>query len=127
VNGLSTRLTGKAWSIVTGDGIGSFTNFTAFQTDSPTDIKLDPGKSSTLRFKFRVRGSVADGATICATVYVGQGSNALFNTVGQSYLFCFVKGSNGFTLMSEQQTQTTLQQMQIPEVTQPDMPIEKNK
>jgi hypothetical protein len=126
-NGLSTRLAGKAWSIISGSGIGSFTNFTAFQTDTPSDIKLDPGKSRVLRFRFRVRGSVADGANICGTVYVGQGFNALFNTVGQSYLFCFVKGSSGFTLMSVQDTQTTLQQMQIQEVIPPNTPAEKQK
>lgn len=126
-NGLSTKLTGKAWSMVNGYGIGSFINFTNFQTDTPLEIKLDPGKSSVLRFKFRVRGTVADGANICATVYVGQGPNALFNTVGQSYLFCFEKGSSGFTLMSVEETQATLQQLQIPEAVLPDMPVEKKK
>jgi hypothetical protein len=127
VNGLSTRLVGKAWSIVTGSSIGSYTNFTIFQTNTPSTVQLDPSKSSVLRFQFRVRGSVADGANICTTVYVGQGSDALFNTVGRSYLFCFTKGSSGFTLMSVQQTQTTLQHMQIPEVTQPEQQNKKIK
>ncbi len=125
-NGLPTRLSGKAWSMITGSGIGSFTNFTAFQADTPNDVKLNPGKSSVLRFRFRVRGSVADGAAICATVYVGQDPNALFNTVGRGSDFCFVKGSSGFTLMSVQETQTTLQQMQIQEI-EPHNPFTEKK
>jgi len=124
-NGLSTRLSGKAWSIVSGSGIGSFTSFTIFQPETPQDVRLNPGKSSVLRFRFRVRGSVADGATICTTVYVGQDPNALFNTVGRNSDFCFVKGQDGFTLLSEQEAQTASQQMQ--ELILTDRQVEKKK
>jgi hypothetical protein len=114
-NGLATRFSGKAWSIIEGYGLGSFTNFTHFQTDSPVDVSLAPGRSTVLRFSFQVRGSVPNGANICATSFVGQNPNSLFNTSGIRLLFCFVKGSNGFTLMSEQQAQLQMQQMQIRE------------
>jgi hypothetical protein len=126
-NGLSARLSGKAWSIVNGTSIGSFTNFTTFQTDASQGVRLNPGKSSVLRFRFWVRGSVADGATICTTVYVGQGLNALFNTVGQSSLFCIVKGGSGFALLSEQESQAALQQMQSQRPVLPEMLPEKKK
>jgi 5-hydroxyisourate hydrolase-like protein (transthyretin family) len=112
-NGLSKRFAGKAWSLIYGSGTGSLINFTHFQTNTPLDVSLDPGKGRTLRFRFRVREQVADGAVICATVYVGQNPNAHFNTVGRADLFCVVKGSTGFTLMSEQDMHTHLQQMQI--------------
>ena len=111
-NGLSTRLSGKAWSMVSGSGIGSFADFTAFQTDTPRDVKLDPGKSTTLRFRFRVRDSVADGATICALTYVGQNPSAYFQPVGLHLVFCVVKGDGGFTLLSSQEAQAASQQMQ---------------
>jgi hypothetical protein len=102
-NGLATRLTGQAWSIINGYGIGTFTNYTLFQTDAPLDVSLDRGKSKVLTFRFRVRGTVPDGAYMCASVSVGQNPNPLFNTVGQYSLFCFVKGSSGLTLMSQQE------------------------
>ena len=115
-NGLSTRFSGKAWSIIDANNIGSFTNFTSFQTNSPIDVSLAPGKSTVLRFRFQVRGSVANGASICATVFAGQNPSPFFNTVGQRFLFCFTKGSNGFTLMSEQEMQSQLQHMPLHEV-----------
>ena len=111
-NGLSTRLSGKAWSIAGGAWIGSFTNFTSFQTGKARDVKLDPGKSKTLYFGFRVPGSVADGATICASVYIGQKPDAFFRPVGITSLFCLTKGAGGFSLKSSQEAQAL--QMQTP-------------
>ena len=110
-NGLSTRFSGRAWSMIDGQNIGSLINFTSFQSDSLLNVSLDPGRSTVLRFRFQVRGSVADGAYICATAFVGQNPGPLFNTAGVRSLFCFVKGANGFTLMSEQEMHNQLQQM----------------
>jgi hypothetical protein len=116
-NDLSTRLSGKAWSIINGSGTGSFIGFTAFQTDTPRDVQLNPGESTTLRFQFRVPDSVADGAAICASVYVGRNPSAVFHPEGVSVLFCFAKGAGGFTLMSEQEMHSHVQQMQLQEAT----------
>src|ERR1051325_3706910 len=115
-NGLSTKFSGKVWSIVDADNIGSFTNFTSFQADSPQDVSLGAGKSTILRFRFMVRGSVRNGASICATIFAGQNPSPFFNAVGQRFLFCFVKGEAGFTLMSEQETQSQLQHMLLQEI-----------
>ena len=115
-NGLSTEFSGKAWSIIDGNNIGSLIGFTSFQAGLPTDISLASGKSMVLRFRFQVRGSVSNGANICATVFAGQNPDALFHTVGQRFLFCFTKGTNGFTLMSEQEMQSQLQHMPLLEV-----------
>lgn len=126
-NGLSTRLSGQAWSIVGGSGIGSSVNLTNFQTDDPLLVSLDPGRSTTLRFRFLMSGTVADGAFVCTSVFVGNGTHPYFNPVGQSNLFCFTKGSNGFTLMSPQEMQMIVQQMQILTPPQPDAVINKQK
>lgn len=115
-NGLARKFSGKAWSIITGDNIGSFTNYTSFQTDAPLDVSLGAGKSMVLRFRFTVRGSVADGAYICANVLAGENPSPFFHTVGQRFLFCFTKGTNGFTLMSEQEMQSQLQHMPLLEI-----------
>ena len=115
-NGLATKFSGKAWSVIDGYNIGSFTKFTNFQADSPSDISLAPGKSAVLRFRFQVRGLVADGAVICATAFVGKNPSPFFNTSGVRFLFCFVKGSNGFSLMSEQEMHKQLQHMKTLEV-----------
>jgi hypothetical protein len=111
-NGLSVRLSGKAWSLVNGSGIGSFTDFTVFQTATPRELRLDAGKTGILRFRFRVGGSVADGATICTQVFVGQGKDAYFHTVGTAQLFCFTKGPGGFTLLSEREAQEAFRELQ---------------
>jgi hypothetical protein len=102
------RISGKAWSIVNGWQLGSFIGFTTFQTDSPLNIRLDPGASQTLRFRFRVRGAVADGAMICSSGSVGQNPDAFFHPVGRGFLFCLVKGEGGLTLMSAEQAQAEL-------------------
>lgn len=112
-NGLPSRLSGRVWSVIDGFNLGSPANATTFQTGSTRDLRLDPGKSATVRFEFRVPGSVADGATICSRVYVGQNPDAQYNTVGLSYVFCIVKGSTGFTVLSDLEAQTFLQSQQI--------------
>lgn len=124
-NGLSTRLTGQAWGIVSGSGIGSFVNSTTFQTATPLLVSLNPGRSTTIQFRFRMSDTVANGAFVCTSVFVGQGTHPFFNPVGQSNLFCFTKGSNGFTLMSPQQTQIVAQQMQLRRL--PDAVIDKSE
>lgn len=124
-NGLATRFSGKAWSMIDGSGLGSFANFTNFQTDTPVDLSLDSGKSIVLRFRFQVPETVANGAYICATAFVGQNPNALFNTSGIRVLFCFVKGNNGFTLLSEQEMHAQIQQMQVRTLPQPGAAINK--
>ena len=126
-NTLATPLSGKVWSIVNGFDMGSFINFTAFQTDTPQDLSLGGGQSRTLHFRFRVSGRVADGAYICPTVYMGQNPNALFNPVGRSFLFCLVKGDGGFMLISPEEAQTALQQMKLKEMAPTSLPSEKKK
>ena len=111
-NGLPTRLSGKSWSIVSGSEIGSFANVTVFQIATPREVRLDPGKSSILRFRFRVPGSVADGATICTQVFVGQGNDAYFHTVGTVQPFCLTKGAGGFTLLSEAEAREAIRELQ---------------
>jgi hypothetical protein len=115
-NGLPTKFSGKVWSIVDADNLRSFINFSSFQADSPQDITLGSGKSTIVRFRFMVRGSVPNGASICATVFAGKNPSPFFNAVGKSFLFCFTKGVNGFTLMSDQEMQSQLQHMPLLEV-----------
>jgi hypothetical protein len=115
-NGLSTKFSGRVWTIVDGANLGSFTNFTSFQADSPRDLTLASGKSTVLHFHFTVRGSVANGAEICAIAFAGANPSPFFNAVGKSFLFCFTKGPNGFTLMSEQEMQSQLQSMLLHEI-----------
>ena len=110
-NTRSTPLSGKIWSIVSGFGLGSFIDFTAFQSDTPRTLRLDVGQSRTLQFQFRVSGTVANGAVVCPVAYMGQDPNAFFTPVGRSFLLCLVKGEDGFTLMSPEEAQSALQQM----------------
>ena len=124
-NGLATRLSGQAWSIIIGESLGTFAAFSHFQTDVPLGVSLDPGQSKVLTFRFRVRASVPDGAYMCARIYVGQSPSALFNTVGQNFLFCFVKGSNGLTLMSAQEMHQKLLHEKILEVEPKNLPSAK--
>jgi hypothetical protein len=116
-NGLSTRFSGKAWSIVSAFGTGSLADFSNFQPNPVRDVSLDPGRSTVLRFQFQVRGSVRNGAGMCVFAYVGANPGPFFNTTGFSPLFCFEKGSNGFTLMSEQQMHQQIQQVERHEAT----------
>lgn len=112
-NRAPARISGRAWSVVSGFDLGSFVNFTSFQTDVAQDMRLNPGESRTLHFRFRVRGAVMDGALICPTGYFGQNPNAVFHPVGRSFLFCLVKGEDGLTLMSPQDAQAALHPIRL--------------
>ena len=126
-NGLSTRLLGKAWSMINGAWIGSFVDVTAFQLRTLRDVKLSPGGSTMLRFRVRVPGSVSDGATICASAYVGQRPSPFFKPVGAISLFCLTKGAGGFTLMSPQDAQAASQQMKMLRIDPAKLPTNKMK
>jgi hypothetical protein len=121
-NTQSTRLLGKAWSMVNGFGTGSLASLTTFQTELERDVRLNAGQSTTLRFQFRVPSSVTNGALICAVVYVGENPNALLQPLGLEPIFCLNKGQGGFTLLSGAEAQAAAQQaqMQMQEWTLPD-------
>jgi hypothetical protein len=105
------------WTIIHAPQVGSFVNFTTFQPDQPVNVSLEPGKSRALRFRFRVRGAVPDGAIICPTIYMGQNPDALFTPVGRSFLVCLVKGDAGFDRMSPEDSNAALQHMNALETT----------
>jgi hypothetical protein len=115
-NTLSTRFSGKAWSMVFADALDSLpdgVNFwrTAFQTDTPLALRLGPGESKLLQFRFRVPRSVPDGVWICPQTYAGQAPNAFFNPVGTMSIACLVKGTEGFGVASPADTQAAISKM----------------
>jgi hypothetical protein len=99
-NTSSVRLRGTVWSLVDGSGTGSPLGHTRFQTDDPRKLELAPGQSRLVKFEFRVPRSVADGASICAQVFVGHGRDPFFNTAGFSLLFCIQKGTTALEVAS---------------------------
>jgi hypothetical protein len=70
---------------------------------------------------------VADGATICSSVYVGRNPSAFFHPEGVSLLVCFTKGVGGLTLMSAREAQAASQQMQIEKFAPPNLLTNKKK
>jgi hypothetical protein len=112
-NPLGTAFDGAAWSLVNGFEIGSFIDFTAFQTANPQRMTLRPGASKVVQFEFEVPSTVRDGAVICTDVFVGQDRlQPFFNTVGQTGLFCISKGFTGeFSVVPEKEAQKMLRQL----------------
>lgn len=113
-NTMSTRFSGKVWSLVTafGDEAVDFWS-TTFQTDTPLTLRLDAGESKTLHFRFRIPRHIPDGVTICTQTFTGQNPNAFFQVVGTSYLPCLVKGPQGFAVLSAGDTQKEIQEMRL--------------
>ena len=110
-NRMATRLNGQAWSLVVGFGIGSFTDFTNFQVKHLESLRLKSGESEDVRFDFQVPSKVRDGAFICTNVFVGERPDAFFETVGFTDLFCFSKGTTGFSVMSQKKAQQMFRQL----------------
>jgi hypothetical protein len=102
-NRLGTDFDGAAWSLVDSGGIGSFTDFTKFQTANPQQMALRSEASIVVQFAFNVPNTVRDGTYICPQVFVGQDRlHPFFNTVGQRDLFCIFKGfPGGFSAVPE--------------------------
>jgi hypothetical protein len=106
-NSSSTVFEGRAWSIVSGFGIGSRANETVFQTGTesgnpnPQVVVLEPAQSTFLQFQFAVPGTVGELATICAEALVGQEPDPLFNTVGRRFLFCISKEGGPFSVATK--------------------------
>lgn len=113
--GTRSRLEAEAWSIVTAWGTGSFLNSTTFQAGGtksglaiPEKFKLAPGELKRLDFRFEVQGSVQEGASICASAYVGQRPDAQYSTVGFRDLFCVTKHPDSFDLLPEKEMRKLL-------------------
>jgi hypothetical protein len=103
---------GAAWNFVESADIGSLTNFTRFQPQRPRHITLAPEESRVFHFSFAVSSTVRNGALICAQVFVGQGAEPFFDTVGQRDLFCVLKGfTGGFSVLSEEEVKKLRQQV----------------
>ena len=103
-NGLATSLSANAWSLVESSNIGSFANFTRFQTQNPQNVSIAPGKSKVVEFRFHVPSTVTNGAFICTSVFVGAGRDPFFDIVGQRSTFCISKGSTGFSVLTEKES-----------------------
>jgi 5-hydroxyisourate hydrolase-like protein (transthyretin family) len=106
-NSSPTAFEGRAWSIVSGFGIGSPANETLFQTGTesgnpnPQVVVLEPAQSTFLQFQFEVPGTVAELAMICAEALVGQDPAPLFTTVGRRFLFCISKEGGPFSVATK--------------------------
>ncbi len=87
---------GLAWSLVDAFGIGSFTDFTQFQANHTHPLNLKSGESRIVDFDFKVPGSVADFAGICAVARVGADPvEPSFQVIGDRFLFCIQKQPSG--------------------------------
>ncbi len=101
-----TPIAGAAWSLVDSHEIGSPLDFTNFQAGTRDGVRLDPGESEVLQFRFKVPDTVQDGASICPLIFFGEDPDPFFNTLGQRFLFCIIKGSGGdFSVMDEKESQ----------------------
>jgi len=91
---------GAAWSLVEGFFTGSPLEYTLFQTGDPKEVSFRPGGARSVSFSFRVPASVSDGAFMCTLALLGEGRRPpYFNTIGGNFLFCVVKGPDGFTVV----------------------------
>ncbi len=103
-NGLPTQLKGATWSYADGGLPDSFAGFTAFQVKDPQALNLGKGKSKVFRFRFKVAANNSPSTTaLCTHLFVGKGSNPLFDTVGFSTLFCIVRSGEEFSITSPEQ------------------------
>jgi hypothetical protein len=102
-NGLTTSLSADAWSLVDSSNIGPSFNFTRFQTQNPQNVSIATGKSKVVEFRFRVPSTVANGAFMCTSVFVGKGRDPFFDIVGQRSTFCITKGNTGFSVLPEKE------------------------
>lgn len=114
VNGQAAALNATVWSEISASGIGSYlgySNFTAGKqsTRFPAGTR---GQSRTVSFELDVPGTVANYASFCATVYVGQdGPSSFLDTVGASFLYCMMKDPNApsYRQVSEHESRALLQ------------------
>jgi len=114
-NNTSAPLRGLAWSLVDSFDLGSSLGLTAFEASTRRGsgivvrqrVFLRQFSDADLQFEFDVPSFVRDGATFCARLFLGLEPDPLVNTFSETFLFCITKGTAGFELMSESQSQKT--------------------
>lgn len=110
VNGSPSRFVGEAWSIVSGNWLGTPAGYTTFQTGNPRGISLASGASATVPLSFFVPAEVSNGAYICAEGFAALRPHS-FNTLGRHYLLCLVKGAYGFSVVPEEHKRDAVRRM----------------
>jgi hypothetical protein len=95
-NGMPGRFSGDVWTLVQASKPGFPFRLTGFQTAPPRGVSLASGESTLLPFSFNMPAAVADGTQVCVETLAARHESA-FDTLGQHYLFCLIKGPYGFT------------------------------
>jgi hypothetical protein len=108
-NRTGRRLDAEAWSLVQGFALGTFTDFTEFQTGT-RQLTLQSEESKVARFEFRIPAEVRVDATICTSLMVSRRHAASFDTVGAAGLFCITKGDAGFSVVADKKAQQIFRQ-----------------
>ncbi|HEX5840002.1 MAG TPA: carboxypeptidase-like regulatory domain-containing protein, partial [Anaerolineales bacterium] len=109
-NGTDRTLKGKTWSMANVGLPDSFIGFTHFQVKDQQDLDLGAGRSKIFRFHLRVpENNSSSPASACTFIFVGEGSQALFNTIGHRNLFCITRQSSGFAITTPAALQASVQ------------------
>lgn len=90
-NRMASRLNGLVWAVVNNEYTGSLLGYTTFEVKSAQKVNLQTGRSKKIQFQVDVPANA--GGYICIKIYVAQGTNTPFNTLGQTQ-FCAYKQSN---------------------------------
>lgn len=102
-NGLSMTLEGGIWSMVATQSDPWGGRRPLFQTGTPVAVRMTPGASQVVEFKFHVPGSAPDGQTICTEAIGGRAPEPYFDVLGRTDLFCITKGASGFTVLGDRE------------------------
>ncbi|MEZ4513967.1 MAG: carboxypeptidase regulatory-like domain-containing protein [Chloroflexota bacterium] len=92
-NRMTARLNGLVWAVVTSQDSGSFLNYTTFEIKNAQKVNLQSGRNKKVQFQVDVPAGA--GGSICVDIFVAQGTNTPFNTLGQTQ-FCVYKQSNAY-------------------------------
>jgi hypothetical protein len=92
-NRMTSRLNGLVWAVVSNHDTGSFLDYTMFEVKNAQKVNLQSGRGKKIQFQVDVPASA--GGHICVDIFVAQGTNTPFNTLGQTQ-FCVYKQSNAY-------------------------------
>ncbi|MCB9431185.1 MAG: carboxypeptidase regulatory-like domain-containing protein [Ardenticatenaceae bacterium] len=90
-NRMTSRLNGIVWAVVDSYETGSFLNYTTFEIKNAQKVNLQTGRSKKVQFQVDIPATA--GGEICVNIFVAQGTNNPFNTLGNTQ-FCVYKQSN---------------------------------
>lgn len=100
-NNSGARIHGSVWSNVDAHGLGLGLGYSSFTASRRKAVVIQSHSSTTVGFSFEVPADAADGAVLCADIWLAERQATILVPTATTELFCIQKQAHGYVVVTE--------------------------